>query len=302
MSLTITNFTQFMQVAPMAVKCLLFNNLQPEHLAKLAQVAKIFSATMNQNEVWQSQINNHYSAYDAISISLISNPKETFIELYYNIKISIPKRIQRADAGDAYSQYVAGSHFYYSQDTLENAAQAHRYLELADHRGFTLANYFLGLIHLNNKNGIEAYPCFCAGARKGDLNSIYQLAKCYDEGIGTRPDRKEAQKYYAQAAARNHGSAQVRLQYFLGLDHLAKHEYEQAFACFKSGAFDGGDRDCEYEAGKCCEKGIGTKVDIARAQLYYKGAVKQGHRNAKSRLEALEINQPALKKRKYLND
>lgn len=81
---------------------------------------------------------------------------------------------------------------------------------------------------------------FIPGARQGDVQSMYNLGVCYENGYGCSPNPSQAVYWYEKAANAGMPEACVNLGY-------------------------------------CYEKGIGTKQSYAQAAYYYMEAALKGN-------------------------
>ncbi|WP_437919465.1 tetratricopeptide repeat protein [Sphingobacterium sp. LRF_L2] len=92
-------------------------------------------------------------------------------------------------------------------------AQAFVHFSRAADLGYPYANYLKGIYlefdyhQSGQKKTEEAFSCYKYGAHNQDLNSMYELARCYRFGIGTAGNIDEAIALYRQAAERNHVQA-----------------------------------------------------------------------------------------------
>lgn len=264
------------------------------------QVSKVFLQIFNQNVVWQHLLRKNYlKDLDSKSIQAIKFPKDIFKLLFgeKNNLVEMDTVKSLADNGDPYCQFILGRQYYWSEPSEEIVNESIRYFELSRQQGMTYAHYYLGLSTRHTQKEL-AFECFLAGAQNGDMHSEYHLAICYEDGIGVQPNEEEAKKFFRKAAEKGHASAEVRYQYYLGLDYMNSKDYANAFNAFYIGAKDG-EKDCEYWAGFCLEKGIGVSADPKRALLFYKSAAKQGHFGALTRLNKEDLERPTKKQKTH---
>ncbi len=105
----------------------------------------------------------------------------------------------------------------------------------------------------------------------GDADDLCEIARCYEEGDGTKKNPKAAEKWYARAAEKGSHQAQSWL-----------------FAQVREKAL-GGDTLAMLELAEMYEKGKYTSVSRDSALEWYKKAAEQGgFREAKEAVERLE--------------
>ena len=79
------------------------------------------------------------------------------------------------------------------------------------HRGSRMVEYRAGLDAYVAGRQLDALPHFRAAAEQGHVNAQYYTGLMYANGEGTKPDYREAAKWYQMAAARNQPDALVQL-------------------------------------------------------------------------------------------
>ncbi len=114
-------------------------------------------------------------------------------------------------------------------------------------------------------------------AKKGDVKAQYQLAVCYDQGLGVAQDSKEANKWLSKAAKAGSVEAQILYAFNLTLGEGASHPDTREAIKWYQKAADQGSADAQYKLGFFYEKGIGLKApDATTALAYYSKAADQG--------------------------
>ena len=130
-------------------------------------------------------------------------------------------------------------------------------------------------------------------AAADDLPSQYNLALCYDQGLGTEIDPLKADSMFrnvVNACLTRAEQGDAVAQYVLGLCYLngkgLKQKKELGFHWLSQAADQAYDR-AQYMAAICHLDGIGTDVDINASLRLFKRAARQGHPEALSTLEAI---------------
>jgi TPR repeat protein len=119
-------------------------------------------------------------------------------------------------------------------------------------------NFNAGLSAYQSNNLPLAYQKFLAGAKEGHLNSQYNVALMYENGIGVKKNEKEALSWYTKAATAGNSAAQFNL-------------------------------------GVLYENGRGTAVNFANANKWYRKAAAQNDGLAIGNLGMLYIRGDGVK-------
>lgn len=123
----------------------------------------------------------------------------------------------------------------------------------------------------------------------GNVQAQFNVAECYEFGLGTMPNMKEAIFWYQLAVRREHAGA----QYNFGMCYLKGRGVPQnTFAAldflFRAAAAENGRKQglaiAQYNLGVCYEKGIGVRLDDTEAVRWFILASKQGHAGAYNKL------------------
>lgn len=123
-------------------------------------------------------------------------------------------------------------------------------------------------------------------AEKGDAEAQYQLAKCYDEGNGTKKDLYKAFDWFEKAANNGHLGSRcaVGMCYEYG-DGVQKNP-SKAFMHYSIAAEDRSGKGKFYLA-SCYFSGIGTSINLPRAFKLFVKAAELGFEDADKFLNAV---------------
>ena len=99
--------------------------------------------------------------------------------------------------------------------------------------------------HLEAGRKRLAFETLSRGARQGAAGAALNLGYCYDEGIGTRKDAKEAYRWYAIAYRRGAASGANNV----GILLVERGEHDRALRWFRR-AVDAGDEDTNLQIAK----------------------------------------------------
>ncbi|NXH23402.1 DELE protein, partial [Bucco capensis] len=201
---------------------------------------------------------------------------------------------------------------------LEAAAFQLRHIFRID---IAIALNILGIESMRAGNSGMAYTCFKLAAERGYSKAQFNVALCYEHGIGTKKDLQKAAVYYCQAASRQHPMAQYRYgRYLLGLSPADEVGSQQKALTFLEqaamagiteaqaylGVFylrglqpkeerglkylllaaENGDAQSRYHVGVCYEQGLGVQQSLAAALRHYRQAAAAGSSRAHQRLRA----------------
>jgi len=139
--------------------------------------------------------------------------------------------------------------------------------------------YKRGLSAFKQRNYAEAMTIWKPLAVSGNVAAQFNLARMYDNGIGTAEDDAEAAVWYTRAAAAGFGPAQRELA-------MAYIEGEGVVTDPAKGiqllhaAADSGDADAEYHLGMLYREGEIVSRDYSQAMKWYLTAAAQGHSEA----------------------
>lgn len=105
--------------------------------------------------------------------------------------------IEASQQNDINGHYEVG-HFYFSEG---NYVKTFEYINLAINNGLNIALRFLAYCYKFGYAGLEtdyikAFELYKTLSEKGFIPSQYELAKCYNNSIGTQEDKNEALKWY----------------------------------------------------------------------------------------------------------
>jgi uncharacterized protein len=133
-------------------------------------------------------------------------------------------------------------------------------------------------------------------ANAGFAPGIYELARCYEYGVGVKPDIRKAAEIYERSASAGYGFAAHRLgrAYYLGEIGIA--DISKAVEYMKR-AYELGDFNGAHDLAEWHESGERLRRDHGRAVLWYERASELGDPFATVRLQfAYSIGELGLPK------
>ena len=149
----------------------------------------------------------------------------------------------------------------------------------------------LGLCYKFGKGGVgedaaEAARKFTLAveARNPPAEAYYNLAVCYNFGIGLQKYIPEASRLFRISAEMGHPIAQHNLGVCLMRGKGVHYDPVEAFTWFKRAA-DAGHADAQCKVGYALQTGLGVPEDKAAGVVYYRRAAEQGDAIAMCSLE-----------------
>jgi hypothetical protein len=105
----------------------------------------------------------------------------------------------------------------------------------------------------------KAFELFHEAANQGDKNSLVNLGYCYDEGVGTKKNKRKAMYWYKKAAQKGDLAAYTNIAIYyssIGNFNQAKRWYLDALK-----------RGCKDAALGLAKLGLEGKVNFSRADI-----------------------------------
>ncbi len=140
---------------------------------------------------------------------------------YFTVPAEMRKLWQRADSGDAKSQYDMGIRYTNGIGVTQHYGFAADWFGKAALQGHSESLYMLGMAHYAGRgvqrNHALAVPWLQKAAGKGHVRAMYQLGDAFANGRGVEKSPVWAGRWYGKAAMRGHR----RAQYVLGVAHAA---------------------------------------------------------------------------------
>jgi len=200
---------------------------------------------------------------------------------------SIESLREKAEAGDAESQFNLGIDYDNGYGVEKDAAEAVKWYRKAADQGDALAQYSLGGCYREGygvgKDEAEATKWFRKAADQGVAKAQYDLGVCYHDGTGVEKDDVEAVKWFRKAADQGYDKA----QYNLGVSYREGYGVEkddvEAVKWFRKSA-DQGDAQAQYSLGVCYYDGTGFEKDAVEAVKWFRKAADQGYDKAQYNL------------------
>lgn len=184
------------------------------------------------------------------------------------------------EQGNAYAALLLGDYYLYNERRQRNPEyeKAFQYYKAAEQQG--IISEGLGICYEygigTRKNPREAVKYYQIGAEAGYTEAKYQLGIAYRDGRGTETNMAEAFRWLSEAAAEGHAHAgYFSAMMLLNGDGIAQN-LEQGIAQLMKVA-EIGHADAQYELGNCYFLGKGVPEDEVKAMMWYQRSFKNGH-------------------------
>ncbi len=201
--------------------------------------------------------------------------------------------LQRANNGDAESQWMAALIYLEGKVVEKDLIQALHWFTLSAEAGFGPAQHALGLRYLRGegaeKDPSKAAQWFRLAAEQGDAEAQANLGFMYENGQGVPQDDAEAVKWYRLAADQGDAAAQINLGVMYSLGQGVPQDYAEAVKWYRLAA-DQGDARAQNNLGFMYANGQGVPQDYAEAVKWYRLAADQGDAEAQVNLGVMYAN------------
>lgn len=189
---------------------------------------------------------------------------------------------QKAQSGDAEAQYQLGVRYHKEKKYQEAVV----WFEKAAKQGHARSQSNMGLYHssiLQPQDEKKAFYWFSQSAAQGYAQAQYQLATCYEKGVGCTKDEDLALEWYMKAANQGYSLAQDLVGYWIDNGtHLTENK-EEAFDWYMKAAQQG-DAEAQVHVAVHLEKGIGIRRNPTEAFHWISKAAEQGYPQAMAKL------------------
>ncbi len=179
---------------------------------------------------------------------------------------------EAAEDGDAAGMYNLGRCYFNGIVVERDAAEALEYFTEAAEAGSVDAMCVLGDIYDegNEELGIEvdlkqSFYWYNEAAKNGQAQAQFNVAKCYENGKGTKKNRPKALTWYKKAAEQGHCAAMNDIGIYYAQGVVVERDYAEAFKWFKRAAEDESYAGALYNLARCYREGYGTKKNIKEA-------------------------------------
>ena len=184
-----------------------------------------------------------------------------------------------AEQGHAEAQSDLGLLYHRGLGVQPDAAEAAKWLRRAAEQGHTYSQADLGrLYYLGDgvpRDFAQAAEWYRKAAEQGLAEAQYNLAGLYSDGEGVSANPSQAVKWYREAAGRGLAEAQYALAVALVGGEGARKNLAEA-ARWARGAAVQGHAQAQFLLARQYEKGLGVKRHIGRAIEWYRFAAAQG--------------------------
>jgi TPR repeat protein len=195
---------------------------------------------------------------------------------------------QRAEAGDALSQFNLGFAYHYGEGAAKDATKAVEWYRKAADQGNLGAAFMLGFIYRTG-DGVkidyaEALRWYQKAADGGDGASQSELGAMYENGAGVQVNYERAAYWYAKAVEGGYGYSNLGSLYKYGLG--VPQDDRKAVDLYRRGA-ETGAASAQSNLGVMYATGRGVTRDVVEAYKWFTVAMKKGHKSAETNRDLL---------------
>lgn len=168
-------------------------------------------------------------------------------------------------------------------------------LEAAAAKGEAVAQFQLGLSHLEAGRNGQAVRLIRLAANQNQAAAQYRLGKLYEAGVGVQANPRTAVEYLEQAASGGNRIAMHDLGHYYATGVIGPADIGRAVGWFEKAA-KRGVLDSQFNLGVLYQGGSGVPKDIVQSYIWYAVAGGQGDKVAAQRaqLVAKDLNQEQL--------
>lgn len=198
-----------------------------------------------------------------------------------------------ADRGFTDAQYKLGICYANGNGVAKSYTEAVKWYKLAADKGFADAQNNLGVCYEIGRGVEQSYEkavkWYRLAADQGNSNAQSNLGACYGNGEGVEQSYEEAVKWYKLSAEQKNANGQNRLGVCYEYGRGVDRDYEKAVKLYRLAA-DQGNMYGQYNLGRCYESGTGVERSYEKAAEWYRLAADNGHEDAQYRLDSLKNN------------
>lgn len=231
--------------------------------------------------------------FDEIELKMLlsgidfSNPGDDAIDKLKAHQSYSTKLVELAESGNAAAQNLLGYCYLEGDGVKKDEKKAFYWLNKAAEQNNLKALNSIGSCY-ENGNGVEkdefqAYSFYKKAALRGMPNAFVNVAQCYLNGVGTNRDLLKARAWFVKGAEYGYRVAQTNAGY-LYLSIEGEEDHDKAFYWLTKASEQNSPSALEM-LGMCYENGLGTKVDLSKAQECYRKSYQLGNEYAKSRIK-----------------
>ena len=194
---------------------------------------------------------------------------------------------EEAEEGSVEAQFALGNYYFVIEK--ENSKEVNnkialKWYEKAAENKIVESEYNVACFYMNglgtDKNEEKAFEWYEKAAEQGHVESLLCVALCYEHGMGTNKDEEKAFNILKSLEDKNNLNAIYCLGIFYENGTGTEVDLEKAFDCYKSCANKGCVKG-QLRVAYCYENGIGVNQDYKKAFKRYKKAVSNRNDEAK---------------------
>nr|WP_304259827.1 HD domain-containing protein [Phascolarctobacterium succinatutens] len=194
----------------------------------------------------------------------------------YGVDVDLQKAFDyytdAADEDEAGGLFNMGRCYFNGTVVEQDMDEAVEYFHKAAEAGSVDAMCVLGDIYDEGNEEMDIEPdlkksfyWYNEAAKNGHAEAQFNVAKCYENGKGTRKNRPKAFEWYQRAAEQGHSGAMNDIGIYYAQGVVVEQDYDEAFKWFKRAAEDETYAGGLYNLARCYREGLGTKKNEVEA-------------------------------------
>eukprot|EP00729_Bicosta_minor_P011825 gene11825-biopygen25111 len=193
------------------------------------------------------------------------------------------------------AQCILGGMYDTGKGVQQDHVEAAKWVRKAAEAGFAHAQYNLGHMHVKGEGVEEDYVEAAKWVRKaaeaGHADAQHILGVKYHNGEGVEEDHVEAAKWFRKAAEGGDAMAQYNLGVKYRNGEGVEQDHVEAAKWFRKAA-EAGLADAQFILGTMYFNGEGVEQDLTEALKWVQLAAVQGHENALTGLDHIQLENP----------
>jgi len=218
----------------------------------------------------------------------IASTQENFASIQAAVEMPTERPLVSEEPIGDYKQGMTAPDLGRSADGKPSAQKVT--LEAAAADGNPVAQFQLGLSHLEAGRNAEAVRLIRLAANQGQPAAQYRLGKLYEAGIGVKANPDTAMELLARAAKNGNSVAMHDLGHYYAIGAPGREaDITQAAIWFHKAA-DHGMLDSQYNLGVLYSEGSGVERDLVQSYVWFSLAAAQGDPYAMKEKERVSLD------------
>eukprot|EP01084_Bolivina_argentea_P204373 349021_1 len=220
---------------------------------------------------------DHLEAKNNLAVILLNNSDVNSKEYHQAVTFLT----ESATKGHAASQNNLGYCYEFGKGVEKDESKAFEWYHKSAAQNYSASFVNLGYLFLKRQQYENAFKYFLKASKNEDnIQSWYYLGLMHEKGYYVPINIHLALEYFEKASQKGHELATIKVGdcYFSGVGPIMQ-SYSKAFDVYRKLALDG-NSDAANNVAIMYEEGLGVKIDIEAATMWYKLAAEKGNHEA----------------------